>query len=190
MLSSYIQKKNKREAERRQGLPGAPIPRSGQATPPLTTWPKTAGDWHEHLRRILEGNVEHSLPAPPPIQKSPPPIVRPVPRVVKKTITKYAPELSEGDAVFVSPLTQSGTTYDRASHLAERVSARMERIDQQTKTHKPRAEGRFQGRSGSANIIRLTQNRALLRDAFITSLIFSPPAGLRPANQDDSFSRL
>ena len=193
-ISSYFQNKKKREEEELERRSPGTSPRAGES--PIPHRPKTGRDWQEDLRRILQGRSEqppsHAQTVPPrppqavpsrgPIipparQTTPPPIVRT--KIILPTTPKAPAEPSEGDLNFPSPLKQSATAYDRASQLSGRVESRMEAIDSQTDRHKPTAIAARATRSGATIVKRLTRNRESLREAFIASLVFAPPVGLR-----------
>jgi hypothetical protein len=82
-----------------------------------------------------------------------------------------------------SPLTQSTTAYSRASQLASRVEQRLEAVDIRTKTHRETRVVPPLRPAGAAVMKNWTRNREQLRQAFIASLIFGPPAGLQPLEE-------
>ncbi len=184
-ISTYFQNKKKREDEELER--GASGPKRTGGEPPIPHWPKTGRDWQEELRRVLQGKLEppptHQETLPPRtspprgVVTVPPPIVRT--KVVLPAAPRTPPEPSEGDVNFPSPLKQSSTAYARASQLAGRVESRLQAIDAQTATHKPAGPLRRTRPSGAAVARRWTRNRESLREAFIASLIFAPPTGLR-----------
>jgi hypothetical protein len=184
-ISGYFQNKKKREEaelERRSPGPGRPV-----GEPPVPHWPKTGHAWQEELRRVLQGKVDapptHQQTLPPKVipplrpPSGPPPIVRT--KVILPAARKPMPELSEGDVNFPSPLKEASAVYNRAAQLAGRVETRLHEVDAQTQTHKPAVLTRRSAASGATIARRWTRNRESLREAFIASLIFAPPVGLR-----------
>ena len=169
-ISGYVQNKKKREAER-----SGHQPPSGEA--PIPHWPKTPKDWQEELRRLLQGqNTQGQKPSAP----APPKLPTPTPAPVRRMAAPRAqPERSEGAVVFQNPLVQSSAAYQRASQLAGRVEQRLQAVDAQTTSHKPSPIVAAVRPSANAAMNRWTSNRESLREAFIASLIFSPPLALQ-----------
>jgi hypothetical protein len=184
-ISSYYQNKKKREEEELERHTPTPKPSGGE--PPIPHWPKTGRDWQEELRRVLQGKLEplptrqQTLPpkVTPPRQPptTAPPIVRT--KVILPTGRKSVSELSQGDVNFPNALKESSAAYNRGAQLAGRVETRLQAVDAQTQTHKPAASMRHSGASGATIAGRWTRSRESLREAFIASLIFAPPVGLR-----------
>lgn len=169
-ISSYLQKKKKREAEEGERRSGRPV-----AETPVPHWPTTARDWQEELRRILQGEAP-AAPAPPKIPP-PPPAQQPVRR--RPAVSPRAePEPSEGTVEFPSPLKESSTAYSRAANLQGRVERRLRAVDEQTTTHPKSKTAQPVSSPGAVVIRRWTRNRESLREAFIASLIFAPPVAL------------
>jgi hypothetical protein len=184
-ISSYFQNKKKREEEELERR--EPGPRTTSGEPPVPHWPKTGRDWQEELRRVLQGQPQpppsthrQSVPpkVPPPARPptAPPAIVRT--KVILRASSTTA-EPSEGAVTFPSPLKQSVTAYARASELAGRVESRLQAVDAQTQGHKSVVPARRERPSGARIIRRWSRSRESLREAFIASLIFAPPVGLR-----------
>ena len=184
IISSIIQhKKKKAEEQQQQELEELTRRPRGEAAPPAKppeAWPKSAADWQEQLRRMLEGE---SQPPPvikpillPPEQRAPKPSP-PVQRSSKPT------ELSEGDLVFKSPLKTSTENYQRAANLHTNVQERMRAIDLQTSTAKSGA-ARRRPRAQSEFVQRLKHNPRAIREAVIASVIFAPPKGLETAEPE------
>ena len=171
IISSVVQHKKKQaEARRAAGLDPAP-PR------PQPPWPKTAGDWQEQLRRMLEGQ------APPPVIKPIllPPLAKPAP---KRTSLTARREVSEGDEDYKSPLATATAAYNaRATTIQASVEKRMRGIDQQTTLHRPTLVG-TRGRFHSQFVQGLRRNPKVVREAFIASIIFAPPRGLESGGWD------
>jgi len=166
-LSGYLQKKRRREAEQ------AERPTTPPGERPVPSWPATTRDWQEELRRILQGELK---PAPPhPV--APPPIPPPVRKTPKSPVP--VPERSEGTVQLPSPLTQSASAYSRAAQLATRVEKRLQAIDAQTTSHVRAPGTRPKVSSAAAVVKRWTRDPESVREAFIASLIFGPPVGLR-----------
>src|SRR5688572_28603403 len=94
LISGYLQKKKRREAEEAERRMGNP-----EGTPPALPRPATARDWQEELRRMLQG--EPPEPAVPPKIPAPPPAAPPM----RKPVTppaKPRPELVEAKLVLPS----------------------------------------------------------------------------------------
>ena len=186
IISSIIQNKKKKAEEQQQreleeltrrprGQAQSPPRPSAQA--PQAPWPRTAADWQEQLRRMLEGETAPPviikpvlLPPQPPSQK--PPVVVPP---QKKPVTR---EVSEGDLVFKSPLHTSAASHERAANLHAAVEDRMRAIGEQRVKHTPASADRSRPRPHSAFVQRLKRNPRAIREAFIASIIFAPPQGL------------
>ncbi len=190
-VSSYIQKKREREAGNLEnGLPPprstGPIgpPKSPGAPPPLAPWPVSPREWQEDLRRVLQGNPAQQSAAPPFV----PPIA---PNAAKKVTTRptvITPQRARSNAAalarskhFSATLLQSMAGYTRASQLSARVGARLHAVDMQTEKHKP-ASSLQRGLSASEIAQRWTHDRQAVREAFIASLIFAPPVGLKTSD--------
>ena len=175
-ISTYFQNKKKREEEELEGR--SPTPRKPSSEPPVPHWPKTGRDWQDELRRVLQGKVEQ--PQPPPQKQTsaptPPPVIRT--KIILAPSPKAQVERSEGDIRFPSPFTQSTTAYARAAQLTGRVESRLAAIDAQTEKHRPAQVTRRPGSLSGTVLRRWTRSRQSLREAFIASLIFSPPAAL------------
>jgi hypothetical protein len=190
IISSVIQHKKKKAEEQQQreleeltrSTHGA---RTQTAPPPkpVERWPKSAADWQEQLRRMLEGE---SQPPPvikpiliPPEQRAP----KPAPPRVQPSRTPKQLELSEGDLVFKSPLKSSTENYQRAANLYSNVQDRMRAIDLQTSTAKSGA-ARRRPPAQSEFAQRLKRNPRAIREAFIASVIFAAPKGLETAEPE------
>jgi hypothetical protein len=178
IISSIIQKKKKKaEAEQQQELEELTRRARGEPVPPrkpVDSWPKTAADWQEQLRRMLEGESQ-----PPPVFKPillPPQERPPQPPVQAKQPPRQI-EASEGDLSFKIPRKTSVESYDRAANLYASVKERMRAINSQTSTAHA-ASTRRRPRAHSAFVQRLKQNPRAIREAFIASVIFAPPKSL------------
>ncbi len=172
IVSSIIQNKKKQaeeEAERR-GVP----PAAKRSEPPtLPQWPKSARDWQEQLKKMLEGQME-----PPPIRPAAPPapLVVSIPTIVTRPVVT---ELTEGDIQYKSPFRQSSAAHERASALQSRVEARFRDVNRQTETHRPSVPKKhFHGTPSLQQ--RLRHNPMAAREAFVASLIFGPPKSSEP----------
>jgi hypothetical protein len=182
IISTVIQSKKKKaeELQQRELEALTQSPRTQTAPPKRAygSWPKTAVDWQEQLRRMLEGET-----APPPVIRPvllPPQSRPPRPPSLVRENPRPQRELSEGDLVFQTPLRASGENYRRASNLHSAVQERMRAIDLQTSTAKasgvpPRAHVH------SEFIGRLKRNPNAMREAFIANVIFAPPKSLESA---------
>ena len=187
IISSILQhKKKKAEELQQQELEELTRRPRGEATPAAKrpeAWPKSAADWQEQLRRMLEGEAQ-SPPVIkpiliPPEQRAPQPTPPPVP---PKRSSKPA-EVSEGDLVFKSPLKTSAENYQRAANLHSNVQERMRAIDLQTSTAKADS-ARRRPRGQSDFVQRLKRNPRAIREAFIASVIFARPKGLETAEPE------
>jgi hypothetical protein len=193
IVSSIIQKKKKADEEAAQreleqslgprpsskSPTAARPPAQSPAQPPVVRWPRSAHEWQDQLRKMLEENA--------------PPVVKPV-ILPQKTATtpplkhpvqaKVLPpmEKSEGDLEFKSPLRESGSAYERASALHTKVEDRLRAIDQQTTTHRAVSSPRTSPRPAALLVRRLRKNPTALREAFVASLIFSSPKSLERDN--------
>jgi hypothetical protein len=188
IVSSIIQKKKKTEEEaatrrelpQRPGASPRPGPPAGPARPAVARWPRTALEWQEQLRKMVEENAppmikpvivaEKRTTAPPPMRPAPAPLVRPV-------------EIAEGDVVFKSPLHESTSAYTRAANLQAKVEERLRAVDQRTATHRPAMPHRAAAHPASQVLRKLRRRPAALREAFIASLIFSTPKSLENGSE-------
>jgi hypothetical protein len=187
IISSIIQHKKKKAEEQQQReleLTRTPHGARAQTAPPpkpSEAWPKTAADWQEQLRRMLEGKAPPVIKPIliPPEQRAPKPTPPPVPpkRSSKPT------EVSEGDLIFKSPLKASTENYQRAANLHSNVQNRMRAIDLQTSTAKA-ASARRRPRAQSEFVQRLKRNPRAIREAFIASVIFAPPKGFETSEPE------
>lgn len=182
IVSSILEKRKKQQ----QGDPGKlSRPRPRMETP-VPQWPKTAKNWQEELKRLLEGQL-----APPPVavppKTTPPPAPRPQrPTPAYSTSKRVAPpviagkevEISEGEMVLPSPLKESQTAYARAAQLDRQVGARLQYIDHLTETAKPAHVPVATRNAAAASVRRWTRGPQELREAFVASLIFGPPKSL------------
>jgi hypothetical protein len=190
IISSVIQHKKKKAEEQQQReleeLTRTPQGARSQSAPPAKPaerWPKSAADWQEQLRRMLEGEP---LPPPvikpvliPPEQRSP----KPTPSRVPPSRTPKQAELSEGDLVFKSPLKSSTENYQRAANLYSNVQDRMRAIDLQTSTAKT-GSARRRPPAQSEFVRRLKRDPRAIREAFIASVIFAAPKALETAEPE------
>lgn len=193
IVSGIIQKKKKADEERAQReleQSVGPRPAQTQASqpatqPPLTRWPRSAQEWQEQLRKMVE---ENAPPVIKPIIKptAKPVVIKPVivsqQRPASKTppiVAKVLPpiEKSEGDLEFKSPLRESASAYERASSLQAKVEQRFRAVDQQTSTHRPTPVTRSTRQTHQV-IRNLRKRPSALREAFVASLIFSPPKAM------------
>ena len=192
IVSGIIQKKKKadeeaaqRELEQSVGPRPAQTPSQPTAQPPLTRWPRSAQEWQEQLRKMVGENAPPVIkpvtkPATKPVVTKPVVVSqqRPAPQT-RPIVAKILPpiEKSEGDLEFRSPLRESASAYQRASSLQTKVEERLRAVDQQTSAHRPAPVTR--STRGTNQIIRKLRNRpSALREAFVASLIFSPPKSL------------
>ncbi len=187
IISAVIQNKKKKAEELQQreleeltrrpgGQAGSIPPQTRTSQAPQAPWPRTAADWQEQLRRMLEGETAPPVIIKPvllPHQSTPqkPPVVA----APKKPVTR---EVSEGDLVFKSPLHTSTTNYQRAANLQATVEDRMRAVGEQRVKHTTHDGPRAHPRPHSAFVQRLKQNPRASREAFIASIIFAPPQGL------------
>ena len=178
IVSSIIQNKKKQaeeRAERQERLDLPPPQPHRTSEPPVTTWPRSAGEWQEQLKKMLEGQLQ-------------PPIVRPPPRVETRThppvvsipTTLVPPEpreISEGELQLKSPFRQSSAAHERALALHSRVEERFRKLNSKTSSHRPPAP-----QVPLAPITKLARqlrrNPMAAREAFIASLVFGPPKSL------------
>ncbi|MBI2946090.1 MAG: hypothetical protein HYY23_00450 [Verrucomicrobia bacterium] len=186
-VSSWLQRKAGQQQQRPK--PPARPPMHPPAMPPqprgaaLPTQPPPRPvrkiDWQEELRRLLEGDAE---PAEPPpvivreVEPAPPPSVivpKPAPRPVV-----VAADLEEGPQS--SRLTASIAAYKKAQQLHEEAAARLQQTVEQTKARKLGERTARSGKSAQeiASAISLIRNPASVRQAFVTSVVLSPPKAL------------
>ncbi len=187
IVSSIIQKKKKAEEEeaaRREmerslpGEPARPSPSPTPSQPPVVRWPRSAQDWQEQLRKMLEESA-------PPVIK---PVIKPVvvpekrpPQAGAKPIpvkVVLPAEKSEGEFESRSPLRESASAHQRAASLHARVEDRLRAVDARTAAARPNQPHRRGERSTHAVVRNIRQRPAALREAFIASLIFSRPKSL------------
>ncbi len=177
-ISTYFQNKRKREEE--EELAQKPTRKAG-GVPPVPHWPRTTRDWQEEVRRLLGGemsplNPPPRAPASPPLsptapKKMPGPPGKPL-KAAKSPAQSIAPAAP-------NPLKQSAAAYARAAALSSRVESRLEVVDALTRAHPASKPGRRSSSAASNTVKRWTRDREALREAFIASLIFAPPAALR-----------
>lgn len=187
IISSILQHK-KKKAEEQQQRELEELTRRGRGEPvppaePQSPFPKTAADWQEQLRRMLEGETTPPVPKPPvikpvllpPVQKQQPPRTsqpKPPPPQKQKTATR---ERSEGDLEYSTPLKTSAAHYERAAKLHATITERMRGVSAKTSAHKASPIKHKQPRRESEFVSRLRRNRGAIREAFIASIIFGPP---------------
>lgn len=178
IVSSVLQNRKKRqEAEERGGL-GKDHPEQQQ--PPLSQWPRTAKDWQDELRRLLDEHAPEK-PVPPIVvpQYRPKPSAPVVP--APAPIAAEPREISEGELELASRLKVSDQAYARASTLHERVQDRMRAIDRATVTHKKQAGIKTQTVAQRWAIQMRSPQGA--REAFLASIVFAPPLSLQPPDK-------
>ena len=187
-VSSWLQKKA--EAQQRPGsrgrspqpprsLPTLPEEPAAQGQPPPQ--PARKMDWQEEVRRLLEGDVPTAEPPPVVFAErerpiAPPVIISPKPVVLARSM----PVLETEEGPQSSRLTASAAAYKKAQQLHEEAAARLQQITEQTKQHKlGKAVGHRGGSSPEiAAAISLLRKPASARQAFVVSLVLSPPKGL------------
>jgi hypothetical protein len=179
-ISSYLQNRKKREEEARDAALGKPTPtaRTGSGEPPVPHWPKTSQDWQKELRRVLEERMNPRSELPPPLpQTRNTPTAPPSPARPRTVIqTKVLPPAGPAQTV----LQRSTTIHARAAQLPANVAERMTAIEQQTQHARPAPVPARHTSSPAATVVaRWTRHRPSLREAFVASLIFSPPIGLQ-----------
>ena len=167
IVSSILQNKKKREAEAEARGEGDKLPPFGG---PLEQWPDRPPVWMEELRRLFD--PQKAPPVVPPAAKAPPVLIPPA-RVARKPAPIV--EKSEGDQQYASPFKSSDAAMAHASGLHERVRARMRSIDDAMHGPKPAVVPA----RAAAPITRWNRHPNALREAFIASLIFSPPVSER-----------
>ncbi len=187
IISSIIQNKKKKAEEQQQreleeltrrprGSSQATPPRTLASPAPQASWPRTAADWQEQLRRMLEGET-----APPVIIK--PVLLPPEPRTQRAPVAPApkkvtARENAKGDPVLKSPLPTSAASHESVANLHASVEERMRVIGEQRVKHKPTSTDRVRPRAHSVFVQRLKRNPRAMREAFVASIIFAPPKGL------------
>ena len=191
-LSSWLKKKQGGEQE--EGEPTSPTrrPRSASAPPPPAPPAGKPVSWEEELRRLLQGEIPGTQPAPPPpivIQQprhpAPPPIAESAPpplRHVHKSVFDVIEERSPMD-VDVQPsfhalpaLTESVQAYQQASHLDQEVERHLREVTQRpiglTTVHR-------KGVTPEASAaLALVRNPKSMRTAILASIIIGPPRAL------------
>lgn len=202
IVSSVIQNKKKQAEERREreawGQPASAPPAPAQK-PTLTSWPKSAADWQEQLKRMVESQL------PPPVIKhvikpvliQKPPTAPPIggSKRAQATFSQPEPEeISEGYVEYRNPLTQSAAARERAANLHAKVDERFRAMEKRTAaaigttglkglrgiqgTASKMEVMPKRGRPGAATLRRLRGNPAAVREAFVASLIFGVPKSL------------
>lgn len=190
IISSIIQHK-KKKAEEQQQREMEELASSGRGRPvppkqPQTSWPQTAGDWQEQLRRMLEGESAPPVIKPvllPPQQKPQP---QQQPRSSKPAPPLAKTEVSEGDIALHSPLAQSTGGQSRASSLHDGVKKRMRAIRDKTSAPAETAFNRQRPKRQHDFVRRLRRSRTSIREAFIASLIFSPPKAVESSEVESA----
>jgi hypothetical protein len=198
IISSILQHKKKKaeEAEQRELEEMTGRRRAGEPPPEVqqSPFPKTAADWQEQLRRMLEGEPEPPPKPPvikpvllPPVQPPPPQRSPYAPTTTART--DWEPkqkgagvpnEILEGARTLVKT---SGAHYESAN-LHEKVAKRMRAVSEQTVSHRPSPPEKYRMRAHSEFVRRLRKNPSAIREAFIASVIFNPPKGLESAGED------
>ena len=163
IISSIIQHKKKQAEARREA--GEPPP----VRAPGDHWPKTAGDWQEQLRRMLEGES-----APPVITPVLPPATFPPKQRSPKAPEKVI-EPARSEVEIRKPLPTVAPQHYRSSLLHDRVEKRMRAIRQKTSNLAPTPFDRSRPSTQSEVVQRLRRSRSAVRDAFIASVIFAAP---------------
>ena len=139
-------------------------------------------DWERELRRLLG---DESPAAPPP---KPPP-VRPMvvvddlpPPVSRPTRTPPAPSLETIRPL--ASLKQASKAHSRAQQLQREVADRLKKVDEQTVQHRPAVALQKTQRTAEAQgARRLIRDPQRLREAFVVSMILSPPKALETAEK-------
>lgn len=163
IISSVIQHKKKQAEARREAGEPPPV-RTSQAP-----WPKSAGDWQEQLRKMLEGES-----APPVIKPVLPPATLPPQQRSQKLPEKMiAAAPREGE--IRKPLPTVAPQHYRSSNLHANVEKRMRAIRLKTSTLAPTPFDRARPNTHSDVVQRLRRSRSAVRDAFIASVIFAAP---------------
>jgi hypothetical protein len=177
IVSTIIQNKKKREEEARQHReqeapvgPPPPLPKK-----PFQKWPESGAEWQDELRRLFD-------------QEKPPPVIAPAPRpapvvLVQRPAAPVPAELKlppagERPKVIVNLFKGSDDAFSRARGMHERVRAQMRSVDQ-AMHHKGGARPP-RPTVPAVRIRRWTRDRRAVREAFIASLIFSPPVAFTP----------
>jgi hypothetical protein len=131
----------------------------------------------------LEGDVPPVEPPPPIVVQEPKrpasPVVITLPRIIAPP--KLAPaEDDEEEGPRTTRLTDAALAYRKAQQLHEVTAGRLQQIADQARQHKPeKAPSRRAGRSPEiASAISLVRSPASVRQAFVASIVFSPPKGL------------
>ena len=173
IISSIIQSRKKAQEEARQRGEFPPsVPRPER---PVTHWPRNVGQWQEQLKRMLEENA--------------PPVIRPVivpekreapsmppPKPAKAAAAQpHFPGIPAITDESEGPSIASVSAHEHVSNMYDRVKQRLRAAGRHQTTHRPRA---VRQRAPVPTLRRLTRNPAALRDAFVASLIFSPPKAL------------
>ena len=182
IISTIIQsrKKAQEEAQQRGELPPS-VPRPERPERPVTQWPRNVGQWQEQLKRMLEENA-------------PPPVIRPIIVPEKREATSIPPAKPVKAAVpqphfpgtpaltdeSEGPSIASVSAHEHVSNMYDRVKQRLRAAGKHKTTHRPRV---VHQRAPVPTLHRLTRNPAALRDAFVASLIFSPPKALETGDE-------
>lgn len=193
IISSVIQHKKKKAEEQQQReleeLTGTPRGAAAAPRKPETSWPQTAGDWQEQLRRMLEGDAPPPVIKPvllPPQQKPPSQQKPQQPRSSKPSPPPLRTEVAKGDIALHSPLKESPQRSNRASNLHENVQKRMRAIRDKTSVPAQTAFNRARPKLQSDVVRRLRRSRTSIREAFIASLIFSPPKAVESSEVESA----
>ena len=171
------------------------VPRRTTTTPPAPAQrPAATRNWEEELRRLLSG--EEPPPKPPPEAERPfqpvtieQPHSAPPPLIARPPLEKYAPPpraaprmaaAERAVAVQLPALTESTTSYRRASHLHEETGERLKRVEEMTERHliKVPTANRQPVSIEAACAISTIRNPGTARQAVIASLVFGPPKAL------------
>jgi len=177
---NWFQKKQKEQEEKKQA---DEVARRGGSMPPTQPVPRRTenpAQWAEELRRLLEGKIprEEGIPRIPPVMTQG--TLAPIPS--RQPVVRSSPpvrEMSEGDVIIQSPLTTSSSAYQRAASLQEKVEARMKSIDDQTQKHTRKiVVSRRRTRSAREMTRSWKQNREVVKEALIASIIIGRPVGL------------
>lgn len=175
VISSILEKKQQREAERQA--------RESGGEPPVRRAERPLHDWQEQLRRMLNPEAE----APPPV------IQRPRPREARERREapgRQAPPLRPAD----SPMRPGTSPSDKVSELHGKVAARVRQLEEKKSQMTDAVKGgldlprvaepvrkskliiRRPAREHSA--VRLLRHPSGIRDAVVASMILAKPKAL------------
>ena len=195
IVASWLQKRQRGGQDQEPPAPPPPRPHraDGTAPPPIQHPSQKPVSWEEELKRLLEGQLPETEPAPRPLppvivqtpRQAPPPIhaaPTPPPEHVHKSVFDVLEERNPVD-VDMDPgfrplpgLTESDQAYQQASQLDRTVEQDLQEVTRHPvgSTHVPHKAATPEASAALA----LLRNPKSARSAMLVSVILGPPRAL------------